>query len=321
MIGARWALALAVTIALAGGALAQTYPDHPIKLVVPFPAGGPTDTAARLVARAMSVQLGQTIVIENQGGAGGSIGARQVAAAAPDGYTLMIVAVTHTFGTQALLNKLDFDPVKTFAPVALAVVDRQVMVINPKVPVQTLAEFVRYAKANPGKLNYGAATGIGPHFLSELFKIKAGVDIVHVPYRGSAPVISDVISGQIQMMMSGKSVLLPQIEAGKVRPIAVTSAERWPELPDVPSLFAAGYLDFPYDTQFGVVTPTGTPAAVIAKLNAAVNEGLARPDIRASVAKLGIDTRTGTVEEFAAMIAETAPRWAEIVRATGIKGE
>ena len=325
MFVARYLLAALVAAWLAPGAAtlvrAQGFPEKPIKLVVPFPAGGPTDTSARLVAQGMSLRLGQSIVIENQGGAGGTIGARQVANASPDGYTLMMVAAAHTFGTQALLNKLDYDPVKTFAPVAMAVADRQVMVITPSLPVQTLQELVQYARANPGKLNYGAAIGIAPHFLTELFKIKAGLNIVHVPYRGSAPMMTDLMAGQIQMIMSGKSVLLPHIQAGKMRPVAVTSAQRWPELPDVPSLFEAGYLEFPYDTLFGIVAPAGTPRAVIGKLNAAINEGLALPDIRAAIAKLGIDPKTGTPEEFAAIIAEDAPRWAEIVRVTGIKSE
>jgi tripartite-type tricarboxylate transporter receptor subunit TctC len=323
MIIARLALAALLTTWLAPASIvhAQGFPEKPIKLVVPFPAGGPTDTSARLVAQSMSAKLGQPVIIENQGGAGGSIGARQVATATPDGYTLMMVAASHTFGTQPLLTKLEYDPFKSFAPVAMAVVDRQVMVVTLSLPAQTLAEFVQYAKANPGKLNYGSAIAIGPHFISELFRIRADLNIVHVPYRGSAPAIADLLGGQIQMTMSGKSVLLPHIVAGKVRPIAVTSAQRWPELPDVPSLYEAGYLSAPYDTLFGVVAPMGTPAAVIARLNAAINEGVTSPETRASLARLGIEPKTGTPEEFAALIAEDAPRWAEIVRVTGIKSE
>ncbi len=323
MIGIRWILAAltAISLAAASAARAQNFPDHPIKLVVPFPAGGPTDTAARIVAKGLQSKIGQTVVIENQGGAGGAIAAKQVATAAPDGYTLMMVAAAHTFGTQPLLTKLGFDPVKTFAPIAMAVADRQVLVINPALPTKTLAEFVAYAKANPGKLNYGTAVAIGPHFISELFIRKAGLNIVHVPYRGSAPAIADLIGGQVQMSMSGKSVLLPHIQAGRVRAIAVTSAERWKELPDVPSLSAAGYLDEPYDTLFGVVAPMGVPKAVIDKLNTAINEGVNSPDIRAALDKLGIDPVTGTPEEFARMAAQIGPKWAEIVRITGIKGE
>src|SRR6185295_2798922 len=167
---------------LTSAALAQNFPERPIRLVVPFPAGGPTDTSARLVAQGLSAKIGQSVVIENQAGAGGAIAAKQVAVATPDGYTLMMVAAAHTFGTQPLLTKLGFDPVKTFAPVAMAVVDRQVLVINPSLPTKTLDEFVQYARANPGKLNNGTAIAIGPHFITELFRIKAGLNIVHVPY-------------------------------------------------------------------------------------------------------------------------------------------
>src|SRR5436305_9966055 len=243
---------LCLGLALASLAHAQNYPTRPIKLVVPFPAGGATDTSARLVAQGMSARLGQTVVIENQGGAGGTIGARQVALAAPDGYTLLMVAATNTFGTAPLLYKLDYEPLKAFVPVAMAVIEKQVLVVAPSLPVHTIGELVRYAKANPGKLNYGNAVGIAPHFLVELFKLKSGADIVHVPYRGGAPMIADLLGGQIQMTINGKSVLLPHIREGKLRPLAVTSAQRWPELPDVPSLVEVGYLDSPYDTLFGI---------------------------------------------------------------------
>jgi tripartite-type tricarboxylate transporter receptor subunit TctC len=323
MTGMRFFSSVVVTLCLgmanASFAHAQGYPMRPIKLVVPFPPGGATDTSARLVAQGMSMRLGQTIVIENQGGAGGTIGMRQVAGASPDGYTLLMVAATNTFGTAPLLYKLDFDPLKTFTPVAMAVVEKQVMVVTPSLPSKTIAELVQYARSNPGKLNYGNAVGIAPHFLVELFKLKTGLDIVHVPYRGGAPMIADLLGGQIQMTINGKSVLLPHIREGKLRPLAVTSATRWPELPDIPSMVEGGYLDSPYDTLFGVVAPMGTPGAIIDKLNAAINDALAAPDIRASFARLGIEPRSGTPREFAAVIAEEPAKWAEIVKITGIK--
>jgi tripartite-type tricarboxylate transporter receptor subunit TctC len=315
------ALALAVgwLVAASGDAGAQEFPDRPIKLIVPFPAGGPTDTSARLVAQGMATRLGQPVITENQGGAGGTIGTRQAATARPDGYTLLVVAAANTFGTMPLLYRLDYDPSKAFVPVGATVVDRQLMVVTPSVPVRTARELVDYAKANPGKLSYGAATGIGPHFILELVKRKAGVDILHVPYRGGGPMIADLIGGQIQLGMSGKSTMLPHVEAGKLRAVAVTSAGRWRELPDVPTLLEQRLLDWPYDTYAGVVAPTGTPAGVIRRLNAAINEGLALPEIRAGFAKLGIEPRPGTPEDFAAVIAEEAGKWPEIVRMTGIK--
>ena len=318
MILARLVLSTVIAIAAAGFAHAQSYPDHPVKLVVPFPPGGATDTTARLVAKQLQEGLKQTVVVENIGGAGGTIGAKQVVAAAPDGYTLMMAA-TSGFGTQPELYKLDYEPTKAFGPVATVVVDKTVLVVNAAQPFKTIQELVAFAKANPGKLNYGSAIGIGPHFVMELFKRKAGVDIVHVPYRGGAPMITDLLGGQIQMTVNGKSVLMPHIAAGKFRALAVSSPERWKELPDVPTLVEAGYMDAPYDTLFGVVAPTGVPAPIIDKLNAIINAGLRSPDMVASFAKLGIEPRIATPKEFAAIIAEEAPKWRQIVRETGIK--
>jgi tripartite-type tricarboxylate transporter receptor subunit TctC len=315
----RLALSAVLLLGNAVAAHAQSYPSKPIRLIAPFPAGGPSDTAARVAARALLARLGQSVVVENQGGAGGTLGARNVANAAPDGYTLMMITVANTFGTQPVLYKLDFDPLKAFTPVATVVTDKQIMVVNPNLPVTSARELVAYAKTNPGKLNYGAAIGIGPHFVMELFKIKSGADIVHVPYRGSGPIIADVIGGQIQLMMSGKSVLLPHVQAGKLRAVAVAAAERWPELPDVGTLKEVGYMDAAYDSIFAIVAPAGTPASVIAILNAAMNAGLMTDEVRTSLAKLGIEPRISTVAEFAALIADEAPRWAEIVRVTGIK--
>src|SRR5262245_21971705 len=315
----RAVLSAAAAIALAafatGVAQAQGYPDRPIKLVVPFPAGGATDTTARLVAQWLQASLGQTIVIENQGGA---IGTRQVARAVPDGYTLLMGSIG-TFGSQPLLYRLDYDPYKAFVPVATLVIDKLVLVAGPSLQVKTIGELVQYARANPGRLNYGNAIGIGPHLVAELFKIKSGTNIVHIPYRGGAPMISDLVAGQIDMTVNGKSVLLPHIQAGKLRALAVSSAERWPELPEVPTLLEAGYLDAPYDAMFGVVAPAGTPAAVIDKLNGAINEGLRSPEMRASLAQLGIEPIVTSPQEFAAIIAQEVPKWAEVVRITGVK--
>jgi tripartite-type tricarboxylate transporter receptor subunit TctC len=320
MIRAATALSAIIAISVGAGAVAhaQGYPERPIKLVVPFPAGGATDTTSRLVAQRMQQGLGQTVIIENQGGAGGSIGARQVANAAPDGYTLLMGSIG-TFGTQPLLYKLDYDPHKAFAPVATTVTDKIIMVAGPTLQVKTVQELVQLAKANPGKLNYGNAIGIGPQLVAELFKIKSGTNIVHIPYRGGAPMISDLLAGQIDMTINGKSVLLPHIQTGKLRALAVTGPQRWPDLPDVPTLVETGYLDAPYDALFGIVAPKGTPAPVIEKLNAVINEGLRSPDMRASFAKLGIEPTITTPEEFAAILAQEVPKWADVVRTTGVK--
>jgi tripartite-type tricarboxylate transporter receptor subunit TctC len=297
---------------------AQSYPDRPIKLVVPFPAGGATDTTARLVAQRLQASLGQSVIVENQGGAGGTIGSRQVARAAPDGYTLLMGSIG-TFGSQPLLYRLDYDPHKAFVPVATLVIDKIVLVAGPSLRIKTIDELVQYARANPGKLNYGNAIGIGPQLVAELFKIKAGTNIVHIPYRGGAPMIADLIAGQIDLTINGKSVLLPHIQAGKLTALAVIGAQRWSELPEVPTLVEAGYLDVPYDTLFGVVAPAGTPAAVIDKLNATINEGLKSAEMRASFAQLGIEPIVTSPQEFAAIIAQEVPKWAEVVRITGVK--
>jgi tripartite-type tricarboxylate transporter receptor subunit TctC len=311
-------LGLALCVGGTGVVRAQSYPDRPIKLVVPFPAGGATDTTARLVAQRLQVSLGQSVIVENQGGAGGTIGSRQVARAAPDGYTLLMGSIG-TFGSQPLLYRLDYDPHKAFVPVATLVIDKIVLVAGPSLRIKTVDELVQYARANPGKLNYGNAIGIGPQLVAELFKIKAGTNIVHIPYRGGAPMIADLVAGQIDLTINGKSVLLPHIQAGKLTALAVIGAQRWPELPAVPTLVETGYLDAPYDTLFGIVVPAGTPAAVIDKLNGAINDGLKSPEMRASLAQLGIEPIVTSPQEFAAIIAQEVPKWAEVVRITGVK--
>jgi tripartite-type tricarboxylate transporter receptor subunit TctC len=318
MMRLLFAAVLASVLSACTAVHAQSYPNRTIKLVVPFPAGGATDNAARLVAQRLQGSLGQSVIIENQGGAGGTIGTRQAAGAAPDGYTLLMASIG-TFGSMPLLYKLDFDPQRAFAPVATAVIDKSALVVRPSLPVKTIGELVAHAKAHPGQLTYGSAIGIGPHFIAELFKIKSGTDIVHIPYRGGAPMVADLVAGQIDMTVNGKSVLLPQIQAGKLRALAVAAGERWSELPDVPTLVETGYMDAPYDTVFGVVAPAGTPAAVIAKLNATVNEGLRSPQMRELLAKIGIEPLITTPQEFADIIAREVPKWAAIVKATGVR--
>jgi tripartite-type tricarboxylate transporter receptor subunit TctC len=278
-----FAAVIASTLSVGSAVHAQSYPNRTIKLIVPFPAGGATDNAARLVAQRLQAGLGQSVIIENQAGAGGTTGTRQA------------------------------------APVATVVFDKSALVVRPSLPVKTVADLVQYAKAHPGKLSYGSAIGIGPHFVAELFKIKSGADIVHIPYRGGAPMVADLIAGQIDMTVNGKSVLLPQIQAGKLRALAVTAGERWRELPDVPTLVETGYMDAPYDTLFGVVTPAGTPEAVIGRLNATINEGLRSAEMREHLVKIGIEPIVTTPQEFADIIAREVPKWTAIVKATGVR--
>src|SRR5262249_25676883 len=226
------------------GASAQSYPDRAIKLVVPYPAGGPTDTVARTVTQGLSVDLGQSLIIENQAGAGGRVALKAVARAAPNGYTLLVGGTNNNAITPALYKDLDFDAVKDFAPVAALATDSLALVVHPSVPATTLAELVRYAKDNPGKLSSGGGVGIAPHFLLEFIRVRSGTDIVFVPYKGAAPALTDALAGQIQIHATAKSVLLPHVVSGKLRPLAVTSAKRWPELPDVPTLREAGFDGF-----------------------------------------------------------------------------
>jgi tripartite-type tricarboxylate transporter receptor subunit TctC len=318
MMNARGLLAMVMVLGAADLVQAQPYPNKPIKLVVGFPAGGATDTTARLIAQRMQSALGQTVVVENLGGAGGSIAAKQVATSPADGYTLMMTT-TSAFGTQPRLYKLDYDPMKAFVPVATLVVDKSVLVAGPAWPVKTVQEMVAQAKAAPGKFNYGSAIGIGPHFVFELFKHKAQVDIVHVPYRGGGPMITDLLGGQIHATVNGKSVLRQHIASGKVRALGVSAPQRWNDMKDVPTLMEVGFLDAPYDTLFGIVAPAGVPAPIVERLNAVINEGLRSAEMRAGLEKLGIEPYVTTPAEFAKLVAEEAPRWGQAVTLTGIK--
>lgn len=299
---------------------AQTFPSRTVKLVVPVPPGGSTDAVARLVTLRMQALLGQPVVVENQPGAGGLIAARAVAAASPDGYTLLIGGVgTLAIGPAA--KTPDFNAATAFSPIGTVSTETMALVVNPKVPADTLDAFVRYARANGGRLNYGSAPGITPHFISELFKLRTGADIVHIPYKGAGPVITDLLAGQIDMMFNNKSVLLQLVKQGRLRALAVTSAARWPELPEVPTLTETGIFPYPIEVWWGIVGPAGVPRAIVARLNGAINEALQSADVRTNFANLGIEPRGGTPEDFTALLVEDAPRWFDIIRMTGIKME
>jgi tripartite-type tricarboxylate transporter receptor subunit TctC len=298
---------------------AQNYPDRLIKIVVPYPPGGPADVSARLVATPLSSKLGQTVVIENQSGAGGRTGTKAVALASPDGYTLQLGGTNPNAMAKSLYRNLDFDPIKDLAAVALIAVDSNALVINPNVPAKTLQELVHYAKVNPGKLTSGATIGISPHICLEMFRVRTGTNVVFVPYKGAAPTIVDLLGGQIQIGMSSKAVLLPLIKEGRLRAMAVTSEARWPELPDVPTMAESGITGMPAHIWFGLLAPARTPEPIIAKLNAAVNEGLKTPEMQTSIAKLGMETRSFTAREFADKLAEEERIWAAAIRESGIK--
>ena len=313
-------VAAAIATCLAAQAPAQTFPERTIKLIVPVPPGGSTDAVARLVTLRMQAILGQPVIIENQPGAGGLIAARAVAAANPDGYTLLIGGIG-TLSIGPSVKTPDFNVAAAFAPIATVSTETMVLVVNPKVPAGTLDAFVRYAKASGGKLNYGSAPGITPHFISEWFKLKTGADIVHIPYKGAGPAITDLLAGQIDMVFNTKSVLLQLVKQGRLRALAVTSVTRWPELPEVPTLTEAGIFPHPVEVWWGIVGPAGLPRAIVTRLNGAINTALQSPELLASFTSLGIEPRGGTPEDFAALLADDAPRWFEIIRMTGIKLE
>jgi tripartite-type tricarboxylate transporter receptor subunit TctC len=289
--------------------VAQSYPTRPIKLIVPFPAGGPPYTIARLVADRMSSRLGQTVVIDNRPGGGATVGTRAAANAEPDGYTLLFASTTSLSIGPALFKNLDYDPVKSF------------VAVSATVPVKTLPELVAYAKANPGKLHNGAGVASPPHIAWGLFTITTGTDIVFVPYRAMAQAMTDLVSGQIQMMIDGIGSLLPHIRDGKARAVAVTGTARSPDLPGVPTMIESGYPDYRLTFWTGVLAPAGTPPAFVGKLNAAINEGLQTPDMRESLAKFNVEPNVTSPQEFSAFLAAEARKWADVVKATNIKVE
>src|SRR5258706_1714556 len=317
----RLAAILAVlAICVAVPAPAQTFPERTVKLIVPVPPGGSTDAVARLVTLRMQAILGQPVIVENQPGAGGLIAARAVAAANPDGYTLLSGGIG-TLSIGPAVKTHDFNAAAVFAPIGTVSTETMVVVVNRKVRATTLDGFVRYAKASGGMRNYGSAPGITPHFVSELFKLKTGADIVHIPYKGAGPVVTDLLAGQIDMAFNTKSVLLQLVKQDRLRALAVTSAARWPELPEVPTLTEAGIFPYAIEVWWGIVGPAGLPRAVVARLNGAISEALRSTELRANFTNLGIEPRISTPQEFAALLAEDAPRWFDIIRMTGIKLE
>jgi tripartite-type tricarboxylate transporter receptor subunit TctC len=311
-------LAASLALGLAGPAAAQSYPDKPIKLITPFPPGGPVDVMARFVAQQLSASVGQ-VIVDNRPGAGGTIGAKFAASAAPDGYTLLLGSSTTLAAATALYKNIGYDPAKSFEPIALISSVPFALTVAPSLPVKNVAELVAYAKAHPGKLNYGAPTGALPHLTAEMFKMFAGIDIVHIPYKGAANAITDMLSGQIDLAFEPTSVLIAHIEAGKVRGIATTGKIRSAQLPDLPTMIESGYRDFVSVSWSGLVAPAGTAAAIVAKLNAAINASLNAADTKATLAKLGADPGGGSPQDFAALIAEETPRWAAVVKAAGVR--
>jgi tripartite-type tricarboxylate transporter receptor subunit TctC len=311
---ARAALALFAAIVFAGAAVAQEWPTRPVRLVVPFPPGGSTDILGRSIAQKLQEALGQTFIVDNKAGAGGSIGATEVARAAPDGYTLLMGHIGTLAVNPSLYPNLAYDPVKSFAPVALIARVPNVLVVNPAVPARDLQQLIALAKAKPGALRYASGgNGSAAHIAMEYFKLRTQTDIGHVPYRGTSPAVTDVMGGQVEMIMTGVPAVLQQVKAGKLRALAVSSLAPVASLPDVPTIAASGLPDFEAIQWYGVVAPARTPPAVIARLNAEIGRALQAPEIKARLDAEGAEAAPGTPEAFGALIATEIARWKPVI--------
>jgi len=303
-----------------GPARALDYPTRPVHVIVGYPAGGTVDILARLVGQYLSERLGQQFVIDNRSGAGNNIGTEVVVNAAPDGYTLLLVNPANGINA-TLYEKLPFNFIRDIAPVAGIIRVPNVMEVNPAVPAKTVAEFIAYAKANPGKVNMASSgNGTSIHVSGELFKMMSGVDMLHVPYRGSAPALTDLMGGQVQVLFDNMPSSIEYLKAGKLRPLAVTTATRSQALPDVPTV-AETVPGYEASAWFGLGAPKGTPAEIVDKLNAAVNAGLADPKLKARLADLGGTPLAGAPGDFRKLIAEETEKWAKVVKFAGMKPE
>ncbi len=317
---------LLATLLLSAAALGQAqgpaYPTKPIHLIVPFPPGGGNDTVARAIGQQVSPELGQPVVIDNRPGAGGSVGAELAAKAPPDGYTLFLAGVGSHAVNPNVHAHLAYDPVKDFAPVTLIASAPSVLVVNPSVPARTFAEFTAYARANPGKLNYASnGAGSAAQLAAAMYESMAGVKMVHVPYKGIAPAMTDLLGGQVQLMFGTVVALVPHIQAGKLRALAVTSRKRSPLLPDVPTIAESGLPDYQAGSWYGIEAPAGTPRPIIDKLNAVIVKALRQPDVVKRLAADGAEVVGSTPEEFGEHIKSEIARVGKVVRAAGIQAE
>jgi tripartite-type tricarboxylate transporter receptor subunit TctC len=321
-MGLRTVAALAAVCALfsASSQAGEVYPNRPIKLIVPLSAGGPPDVIARVIADQMAKRLNGTVVVENRPG-NPAIGTRSVATADPDGYTLLFASTTALSIVPFVFHNVDYDPVKSFAPIAGVSIGPMVVVIHPSVPAKTVQQLVAYAKANPAKLNYGSGVASPPHLAWGLFTQVTGTDIQYVPYRAMASAMTDLVAGEIQMMIDGTGPLLPYIQDGKARALAVTGKTRSPEFPGLPTMIEAGYPDYVLTFWTGVLAPAGTPAEIVTKLNGVINDSLNSPDVKAHLARFNVEANLTTPQEFAGFVSSEADKWSGIIKRTGIKVE
>ncbi|MBI3374862.1 MAG: tripartite tricarboxylate transporter substrate binding protein [Betaproteobacteria bacterium] len=308
----------AALTSLCFGAAAQSYPSKPIRLVVPFAAGGPTDVYARSVGQELSKLLGQPVIVDNRPGAGGNVGADIVAKSAPDGYNIVLGAVGAFAVNMTLYPKMPYDVLRDFAPVSLITVVPMMLVVNPALPVKSPKDLVERAKAKPGQLTYGSAgNGTSVHMSTEMFKAMTGIDMVHVPYKGVAPAMTDLIGGQLQLMFSDATSAIPHVKSGKIRAVAVTKHVE--AMPEVPTFAQSGYPSYDPTVWYGVFAPAGTPRDIVLKLNGSIVKALQAHDVRERLISQGAQPTSNTPEEFTEFVRAEIPRWEKVVKASGAK--
>ncbi len=320
--GARAAALVIAALLATGNALAQTWPAKPVRLIVPYPPGGSADILARAIGQKLGDGLGQQVVIDNRPGAGTAIGAEATAKAAPDGYTILLGTVSSHAINPALNPGLKFDPIKDFAPISLVASIPFALVVHPSLPAKSVKELIALAKARPGSLNYSSAgNGTSNHLAGELFKSMTGTFMVHIPYKGSAPALNDLIAGQVQLMFDLVLTTAPHVKSGAVRAIAVTGRERSPALPGVPTVAESGVPGYEVTAWFGFFAPAGTPAAVVNVLNAETVKAMKLPDLRERLGSQGAEPVTSSPEQFSAYVKDELAKWTRVVKASGMKAD
>jgi len=313
---------LCAVVLASGSAFGQGFPTKPVRFVVGFTPGGPSDILARALGQKLAERWSQQVVVDNRPGAGGNLAAEAAAKSAPDGHTWLLGNNSILATNQSLYRSLPYDPVKDFVPVALVAIQPNILVVHPSLPVSSVEELIQFSKANPGKLNYASSgSGAAAHLAGELFKAMAGVDLVHVPYKGAQPALTDVIAGQVQMMFATSASVIPYIKAGRLRALAVTTAQRSASVPGLPTVAEAGVPGFEATTWHGVVVPAATPAALVTRLNEEINSALSEKDLKDRLASLGAEISIGTPRQFADFIARETPKWAKVVKDSGAKPE
>jgi tripartite-type tricarboxylate transporter receptor subunit TctC len=319
----RRAVFAALALSACTGVFSQpAYPDKPIRLVVPYPPGGFTDILGRLLSAQLQTRLGQTVVVDNKGGGGSTIGSAMVARAPADGYTLLLVAPDLAINESLMASRLSYDARKDFSPVIRAAWSPMVLVTHPSVPAKNVNEFLALAKARPGKINFASGgIGTGAHLALELFKTRAGVDVTHVPYKGNGPATSDLLGGQVSAMFLQYAVAKPHVAGGKLVMLATPSGKRSPAIPDVPTLAESGLPGFDVEPWFGIVAPAGTPAAIVNRLNAEIGKIMQQNDVKDLLASFGAAPSVSSPQEFGKFIDSEVTRWAEVVKASGAKAE